>query len=445
MIPVILLLLAAAKYSYQALVINPVEIDQEYLLLQAWQILKQHKLTLIGASTGIGKIYIGPLYNYVVAAVMFATDLHPSTVNVLSAVWASLTPVAIYLAAKKIFSRSVGIVAGFLAATSPNFLHLVAVPPLVIPFALTTLLIVYCLAQLPRQPKAIWPAALLTGLSFHLHFTSLFLIPLWAIWLIVVKFRPTWRQMLGIALIWLLFISPLIAFDLRHDWRNLHNLQDFLAGKSRPTATTSPISRSLSLGVATAGALFTNEAQLDLFLGGLIFSLWIIRLSFGRRRLDWLLTLWVVIPFLISSGYVGLLLPYYYVFNQPAIFIMTGLILTPMLKFPAAKLTALVLAAAYLILVWRWTLRDYTGFSLNHKMAALEFIKQQAGDKPFNLSLTVEHARNGGLEFLLLYYGLSTEIKPDRPTYTVVIPSNWHRIKSDYRFGDVGVVLPQTL
>lgn len=438
MIPVMLLLLAAAKYGYQALVINPVEVDQEYLLLQAWQILKQHKLTLIGASTGVGKIYIGPLYNYFMAAIMWLTRLHPATVNLVAAVWASLTPLAIYLVAKRLFSRPVGIMAGFLAAVSPNFLHLVAVPPLVIPLALVTLAVVYYLAQLPHRPKAIWPAALLTGLAFHLHFTSLFLIPLW-----LGRFG---RRILGVVLIWLLFISPLIAFDLRHDWRNLRNFGDFISGKSRSVATTNPMVRSLTLGLVSAGSLFSDNSQLDLPLGIALFTLWLIYLKLTRpTRLHWLVCLWLAIPFLISSGYVGLLLPYYYVFSQPAIFIMAGLILAPTLKFSAAKLVYPVLAVTYLSLSWLWMRRDYTGFSLNHKMAALEFVKKRAQDKPFNLSLTVEHARNGGLEFLLLYYGLNTQIIPDRPTYTLVIPSNWHRIKSDYRFGDIGVVLPKIL
>ncbi len=442
----VILTLAGFKYFYQALVINPVEVDQEYLLLQAWQILTQHKLTLIGASTGVGKIYIGPLYNYFIAAIMFLTRLHPTTINFVSAIWASLTPLAIYLVAKKLFSPRVGFIAGFLAALSPNFLHLLTVPPLVIPFALVTLLTVFFLAQLPHRPQALWPAAVLTGLAFHLHFTSLFLIPLWLAWLIVIKFRPSWRQILGIILLWLVFLSPLIAFDLRHSGRNLHNLQDFLSGTSRPVATTTPLLRSFNLGLITTGFLFTSNTPFHLPLGSLVFIFWILYLIFSRpTRLHLLLTLWLVIPFLISSLYVGLLLPYYYIFHQPATFIVLGLMLTHWSKLFLAKPFSALLALIYLTLSFLQLKSEYTGFSLNHKMAALEFIKNHAGDQPFNLSLTVEPARTGGLEFLLLYYSLNTDINPDRRTYTLVIPSNWHRIKSDYRSGDIGVVLPQSL
>ena len=444
--PSLILALAAAKYFYQALVINPVEIDQEYLLLQAWQILKQHKLTLIGASTGVGKIYIGPAYNYFIALVMWFTRLHPGTVNLVSAVWATLTPLAIYLVAKKLFSFPVGFIAGFLAAASSSFLNLPGVPPLVIPFAPVALLTVYFLSQLSQNPQAIWPAAFLTGLSLHLHFTGLFLVSLFLVWLLVIKFRPNLRQILGISLLWLIFISPLIAFDLRHGFRNLHNFEDFLSGKTRPVATTTPTVRSLTLGLATTGSLFSGNNNLDLPLGVLILIPTLLYFFTNKfTRLHQLLSLWLITPFFFSSLYIGLLLPYYYIFHQPAIFILAGLVITSLLRYRFVFPTLVISALIYTYLNFNWIRGTYTGFSLNHKMAAFKFIKTHAGSRPFNLSLTVEHARTGGLEFLLLYYGLDTQLQPDRPTYTLVIPSNWHRIKSDYRFGDIGVVLPPSL
>jgi len=126
-------LLAAVKYFYQALEINPFEIDQEFLSLEAWKIIKLKKLTLIGAQTSVGDIFIGPIYTYLVTLTMLLTRLHPYTVNLLSALFASLVPPILFAVGKKLYSQTVGLVAGIISALSIEYLTLSSVPPLVIP------------------------------------------------------------------------------------------------------------------------------------------------------------------------------------------------------------------------------------------------------------------------------------------------------------------------
>ena len=95
------MVLAAAKYFW-FLPQLPFDADQEYLALKSDEILNG-KLTLLGAPTSIGGMFIGPLYSYFVAAVMFIFKGNPLVINGLSAFWATLTVIALFFVGKRIF------------------------------------------------------------------------------------------------------------------------------------------------------------------------------------------------------------------------------------------------------------------------------------------------------------------------------------------------------
>ena len=70
-------------------------------------------------------------------------------------------------------------------------------------------------------------------------------------------------------------------------------------------------------------------------------------------------------------------------------------------------------------------------------------MKRLAGDpKSVNLSLTIDFPRRGGIDFLRRYYGFDDQLKPDRPTYTIISPHGWHRLKGDFSFGEMDVLMP---
>ena len=104
----------------------------------------------------------------------------------------------------------------------------------------------------------------------------------------------------------------------------------------------------------------------------------------------------------------------------------------------------ITLTLLYTILNLKYHQTRPNAFRLQNKIAAFSQVQKLSGNpQSVNLSLTVEHARRGGIDFLRRYYRFDDQLKPNRPTYTIVIPHAWHRLKSDYTFGEVDVILPE--
>jgi hypothetical protein len=432
---ILILILAAAKYIYQALVLAPFEIDQEFLALEAWKFLKEANPTLVGAHTSTGNIYIGPGYTYLVTAIMWATRLNPWIINALSALWAILTIVSLYFIGGKLFSRAVGIIAALLAATSINYLNLTQVPPLVIPLSLVSLLTFYCLAQLPHRPRLFLPAIILAGIGLQLHFTGLYLLVFIVVWIFAMKIKITPVDWLKAAAIVLIFLSPLILFDLRHNFLNSRNFVVFLLTTNGIKVILAGFWRSASLGVSSLGALVNNWQGYNLVVGSLI----ILSLLVQRHKL---LVAWVIFPIILNGLYTGGLLPYYYMLHQAQVFLVAGLLLARLAKNEWGMTVLLTLWLLYSFLNWRWHWQQGRGFNLTNKLAAFELVKTHAGTTNVNLSLTVDHTRRGGLDFLRRYYGFDEGLLPNRPTYTLISPHGWQRLKANTSFGEIDVILP---
>lgn len=444
-IPAILLILAATKYFYQALIINPFEIDQEYLALEAWNFLKAGKFTLVGAHTSVGDIYIGPFYTYFVTAVMWLTQLNPWSINLLSAVWAILAVTSLYFISLKLFSRTVGFIAGMLAATSISYLNLTEVPPIVIPLGLVSLLTFYCLSQTHLQPRMFLWAITLAGIGPHLHFTGLYLLAFIIFWIFTMKIKISpadWLKATGILLV---FFSPLILFDLRHNFLNSRHFITFLLTTNGLRVILETLWRSTQLGLSDLGALFSNFQVHNLLFGSIAtigFLIYFIKLK-SKTTYHKLLLTWLLFPIVINGLYVGGLLPYYYIFHHTQIFLVLGLLLQKLAENQWGVTALLTLALLSAFLNFSWLLSRGRGFNLTNKMAAFEFVKIEASDTNVNLSFTVDHARRGGLEFLRLYYGFDDRLDPARTTYTLVSPHGWQRLKADATFGEIDIILPQ--
>lgn len=438
--------LASIKYLYQALVLNPFEIDQEFLSLEAWNFLKEGKPTLIGAHTSVGGMYIGPFYTHFVTLVMFFTRLHPQTVNLLSAAWAILMTISLYLIGRRLFSQPVGLVAGTLAAISIGYLSLTEVPPIVIPLALVSLLTFYALSQLHTNRRMFAVSVVLSGIAIHLHFTGLYLPIFIVFWLLVTRTKVTRREIFQAIIIMLFFFSPLIIFDLKHDFLNSRSFITFLLTTNGLKVIITSTFRSFHLGLANLGALFNNLPIDNFWLSLGVWLLFLLYFLFSKRPSPHhkLLLTWLIFPVILNGLYTGELLPYYYIFHQAQIFLVIGLLAEKVIKTRFGCIILVTIALLYTLQMIKWHQVHGNGFRLQNKMAAFEKIKSLSPDpQAVNLSFTVEHARRGGLDFLRRYYGFDTNLKPERPTYTIVSPHAWQRIRADYSFGEIDVVLPE--
>ena len=442
----LILLLGSIKYFYQAIVLNPFEIDQEFLALEAWNYIKVGKATLIGAHTSTGGMYIGPFYTYFITVVMALTNLNPWSINLLSATWATLTAVALYFVGKHLFSREVGVVAGLIAATSISYLTILEVPPLVVPLGLVSLLTFYCLSQIDQHRWLLLAAVFLGGVGIHLHFTGIYLSIFIILWMITRKIKPTIKEtIISIGMI-IFFLSPLILFDLRHNFLNSRNFITFLLTTNGLKVIIMSMQRSFWLALGSLGALFNNFQTHNLLISSIVWGIFVIYFIFNRRRTlnHKLLLTWLIFPIIVNGLYSGELLPYYYILHHAQIFLVIGLLLEPIVRHKNGTTAFITLTLLYTILNLRYHQARPNAFRLQNKMAAFETIRRIGGDpNSVNLSLTIDFARRGGIEFLQKYYGYDTQLLKERPTYTIVSPHAWHRLKGDYTFGEFDVILPE--
>lgn len=400
------------------------EADQEYLALAGKSIL-EGDFTLLGAPTSAGGMFVGPLYNYLVAVVLWVFKGNPLVVNGLSAVWVTAATVALYLVGRLVISESVGIFAATIGLFSYNFVNHAQVPPLLFPLPLISLLfIAVAESSMSKRSKAL-TLGVLVGLALNLHFSGIFLFPF------LLAFGWEW----AIPLAGLL--SPLLLFEARHQGMISRNILQFAS--SSIGAETGVWSRfeTLAGGIAdlvnaqaTTGAVFPVSTALLLAV-----------LVFGKSIWMRLISATVMVFFV---SYSGMLLPYYGIVTWPLFILFLGQILAGIWnRYPQFRPAVVLLVGVWgMSNTLRWS-QWSSGRSIDKKLAALRYIKAEAGSQPMYLSKTIEPAADFGFTYLPDYVGVRSSGRLSDWNYTIVIPARWQGIKPDVQFGDIGIVLPK--
>jgi len=420
------MVLAAAKYFW-FLPQLPFDADQEYLALKSDEILNG-KLTLLGAPTSIGGMFIGPLYSYFVAAVMFIFKGNPLVINGLSAFWATLTVIALFFVGKRIFGSHAGIFAAAIGLAASRFLDIANIPPLVIPMALLALLLLHFI-KLSPNPRRNLIIGVLIGLSLNLHFSGIFFFPL----LLTAGFY----SLVGI----LVLITPLIAFELKHNFFIVKNAILFLSAAQTEEPTS--VYHRLTEFINSISELIRVPAGFTFEVLAKIITLIILIFSFKLVK-NRILLACLYLPLFFFLLYPGHLLPYYAAISWGPFLLVLGAGLSKLWNFnPKLRSAIIILLAIFATLQFKSWSHPSTAQGLDKKLAALQYIKLAAGDKPFYLSRTMYPTVDFGYTYLIKYMDIRSAPTPIDPTYTLVSPADWHQIKSDIIFGDIGIVLPK--
>ena len=418
-------LLAGLIKNFAQIPASLFESDQETLTIAAKNILDGH-FTLIGAPTSVGGMFIAPLYNYFVAVWLWIFRGSPYTVAILGAVWLSLTVPAIYLLGKRIYSKSAGIFAAVISLISINVVNFDQVPPLLFPLPLLIVILIYVLETKPavRFRKAITGAVI--GLTFNFHFSGVFLIPLLLIsgvWGIIAT---------------LILISPIIFFDIRHQWWNLSHALAFL--KDRGEVAT-PLLFRLDTFLVSFAVIFeaaTGAGILVKAIMGLIIVWGVLCTNRNWPKIILGLT------FIFFMIYGGNLIPYYGIISWVPFIMIAGSGLDKLwTKRNFFKPVIILVVMFFLIMNLRAFINRSTSRSLAKKIPALEFIKNDFKGREMYLSINMDPAANFGFTYLIGYVGIKSTPLPVDPTYTLLAPYDWLKVTPDKSFGDFGVLLPK--
>ena len=200
------------------------------------RIVTLEHLPAIGPPSSIGQVYLGPFYYYLIAPFLLIFRFNPVGLAFAVGFYSLLLSFLTYKLLKGIVNKNLRITLLFLLLFSPILLEFSRFSwnPNLLPYFsfLTSITFIKALKEKSRKWSLIF--GLLAGLSLQLHYSFLFLLPiyfLYALWKMEAKkINPRTFLILFLlsSLSFLLSISPLIFFDLRHQFLNTKNFLKLL-------------------------------------------------------------------------------------------------------------------------------------------------------------------------------------------------------------------------
>jgi hypothetical protein len=194
--------------------------SEEWQGTLAWELVKDFHLIWIGVSQANIHFYLGSGFIYLNYLLLFLGNGHLETLAYASAFLGLITTACLYYVTREIFSKRVAVFAGIFygCSTLINYYDRRFWNPSFIP--VMTILFVYSLIKSHKDTRWLILTSALIASAFHLHLLMLlFVIPtLYCVIKNIRKIRlSTW--LVGMA-VYVIIISPLIVFDLVHNFDN---------------------------------------------------------------------------------------------------------------------------------------------------------------------------------------------------------------------------------
>ncbi len=292
----------------------------------------------IGPPTSIGQVYSGPFYYYFIAPWLLLSNFNPIGLAICVAFFSSLYLLINYFIIKELFDKRIALISTTLlsfSATLIDFSRFSWNPNLLPLFTLLTVYFVIKSLQTNKWYYFVFSGAFLSFI-IQLHYLALFLFPPIFILLmtdLVKKIKQTnnlpvggqgeaikqFNKYLLMFFTFIFFISPLIIFDLRH---NFLNSRLFLAlfQSSRTSLLTKIDSFFDSFYYLNLYSFNINLSKFFVYL--LLISLFIILFTLTKKRSNFKTFLFIffltILGMSFYSGpkhphYFGILYPLYYV------------------------------------------------------------------------------------------------------------------------------------
>jgi 4-amino-4-deoxy-L-arabinose transferase-like glycosyltransferase len=212
-------------------------LDQARDMMLVKQIAFDHKMTLIGARSGLGGIFHGPLWLYMIAPFFVIAQGDPFWTLVPLFLLVSLGIVAAgFFIGKSLYDSWTGLLFSLLLAMSPPLLeaNLITTNAQVMPL-IFLLYLFFVIKFLRGSEKYFIPAIIAIGLGFHFESAfAIFLIPLTVLLLIIRRSLPKMKTVVISFVGFFLAVSNFLFFEIRHQFLMTHAVLTLFAGKVQP-------------------------------------------------------------------------------------------------------------------------------------------------------------------------------------------------------------------
>ena len=427
--------------------------------LYSWivkDVVVNHHSRLIGQLTSAPGIFIGSLFYYLLIPFFLLSNMDPIGVVLLGIFVGIFTILSYYFTLSKLFNRSVGIFAAFLQAVlipTIGFDRWI-VPTL--PTKLWAIWYLYSLIMISRGNFSTLPIlGILIGLIWQIHlalFPALLALP---VALFLSHKKPPLKQMLFFLATFFITSTPLILFEMRHNFMQSLSLTANLTeggvgenGFPKLIQVLNMVAKNTS-SLLQPYSLPENMRLLFLFL--------IVALTFILIKNKLLKVGEVIILLAWFLGVVSFFsfshtsISEYYFSNLEIIFItIISLLLTLLVK--SSKL-GLILIVTLLFIVF---IKNFFFFiSLNtynvgyvDRKATVDFIAQDANSRAFpcfGITYITKVGDNVGFRYFL-YLKNQHLVHPSLnvPVYNIVIPSELSS-EVKQKFGHIGIIPPTNI
>lgn len=373
--------------------------------------LVNHHFPLIGPPTSVGNIYLGPLYYYMMGVSMAIFWLNPVAAAGMVALIGVMTVYLVYYLGKTWFGRVSGLVAAFLYAISPVNITYSKSSWNPNPAPMFSLIAMIALDRLHKDRNFNWLILVgaATAAAVQMHYLALILLPIvGVIWLYEIFRKETKKNLvlgsiLGI-ITFLLIMSPLFMFDLRHNFLNYQAVVKlFTKGNAVQVNVFENLIRMPQIfSQNLIGRYIAGQNPWVADILSLLILVGLILLPSWPRALflSWLLVGLLGLSFINQTVY-----DHYLGFLNPAPFLLLGALFW---KFAKNKILLTLLGILVLFLFFLNFQASPLNYPPNNQLQRTQdvakFIISKTGDKPFNFALLAKNNYDAAYQFYLDQY-----------------------------------------
>jgi 4-amino-4-deoxy-L-arabinose transferase-like glycosyltransferase len=367
-------------------------------------IIKDFDPVLIGPVTSTGNMYLGPLYYYFMApflAISYPSPLGPAYgVAILSII----TLVALYYLSKEFVGETAALIATWCFSISAVVITYSRFSWNPNPAPFFSLVLIWSVYRALRKSPWYWVlSSVCIAVLIQLHYVTLLTLPATGIfWLYdlylkwkllkaapknqqaVRSFQALLQSTVVAIVLFLIFLSPLVLFDFRHQFLNWHSFQNFVKESQGTVNSTTLMSRFTKIAMETHGrslqALFEvsigQNRTLNTLLIFVVFGimLWtIIKSKPNPHRLGQIILLtYMVISIVGLAFYRGSVFVHYIAYLFPITFLLFGVVLAQLSR----KFVGALLAGVFLIGFGWWNFHHMPLKSLGWTVTKMENVSK---------------------------------------------------------------------
>lgn len=306
--------------------------DQARDALYIKRILIDHKFRLIGTQSSIPGLYTGPAYYYLMTPFLFFFNFSPIGIDFATAVFGVLTVFLVYYLVKLLTDNYLaGIMVSFLYSTQAQILEQSRFSWNPNPGPLFFVLFLLGLYKILKDGKRWWVIVFPSlAILLQLHYSGVCLIPVLILFIFVNRKKISLDKWFYFSIIFfILLMSPLGLFDLRHNFTGTKAIINYLkhgtGGKIPPPPFAVGFIEKLKYLLVELPFGVKNSFLSSFLLTGVVLGLvidWV--KNKDNRSLLLILLLTLILGIVVASGYKGSFFNFYLTLMYPLGFLLVG-------------------------------------------------------------------------------------------------------------------------